>query len=35
MHAEASQVLVGLYIDCENKDELLADVIDAHVENMI
>jgi len=32
MHQEASQILVGLYKDCEDKVEMLFDLFDAHVE---
>ena len=35
MHAEASQILVGLYLDCEEKSEMLADLIEAHIDSMM
>jgi hypothetical protein len=35
MHAEASHILVGLYIDSEAKDEMVADLLDVHVDSII
>jgi len=35
MQAEASQILVELFNDSQNKCEVLVDLLDAHIENIM